>query len=224
MAEMEKTKVVALLSGGLDSTVLLAWLLAEKHEVEGLSVYYGQRTYREIEAVRAVCGSYHVKTWLLKLPGLATVMRGSALIDSRLAVPSGAGMSAATIVPNRNMVLLACAGARAVSTGAGVVAYAAHGGDHAIYADCRPPFVEALDWAMQYGAGIRLHAPFLKKTKGDLVQLGAALGVPFKLTYSCYCGGPLHCGKCGACTERRAAFERAGVDDPTEYGTVPGHA
>lgn len=124
-----------------------------------------------------------------------------------------------TVVPNRNMILLAVAIAKAVSVGARFVAYGAHAGDHAIYPDCRPEFVEAMktaaglaDWTK-----VEILAPFIKSTKADIAKTGARLGVPFEMTWSCYKGGEIHCGKCGTCTERREAFQLAKIDDPTKY-------
>lgn len=124
-----------------------------------------------------------------------------------------------TVVPNRNMILLALAGAWAVSTKSEAIAYAAHAGDHAIYPDCRPEFAEAMQGALLLcdWHPVRIARPFLAMSKADLVKLGAELGVPFALTWSCYKGGDKHCGKCGTCVERREAFELAGVPDPTKY-------
>jgi 7-cyano-7-deazaguanine synthase len=124
-----------------------------------------------------------------------------------------------TIVPNRNMLLLATAGAYALSRDTHTVAYAAHAGDHTIYPDCRPQFVSAMQLAFERCdfTPLTLHAPFLSITKADIVTLGASLHVPFALTYSCYEGREAHCGRCGTCTERKEAFQLAGVPDPTEY-------
>ena len=129
-----------------------------------------------------------------------------------------AGMKA-TVVPNRNMIMIAVAAARAISLGCDSVAYAAHGGDHAIYPDCRPDFVKALAEVLKICdySPIRLEAPFLNFSKADIVLEGARLGVDFSKTWSCYKGGDIHCGKCGTCVERRQAFASAGVCDPTEY-------
>jgi 7-cyano-7-deazaguanine synthase len=124
-----------------------------------------------------------------------------------------------TVVPNRNMILLAIAAGYAEGLGAGFVAYAAHAGDHYIYPDCRPEFVEAVRSAIQLATETRVQllTPFLYWYKKDIVSWGKELGVPWKLTWSCYKGGEKHCGKCGTCIERKEAFILAGVDDPTEY-------
>jgi 7-cyano-7-deazaguanine synthase len=124
---------------------------------------------------------------------------------------------AATVVPNRKLILLAVAAGYAASRGAGAVAYAAHAGDHAIYPDCRPEFVAAAENAILAGCGVELLAPFLTMTKAEIVKTGAVCGFPFEFTWSCYKGLEIHCGKCGTCVERREAFELAGVPDPTIY-------
>ena len=99
------------------------------------------------------------------------------------------------------------------------MAYGAHSGDHAIYPDCRPEFAGALDQAAQLcdWRGIKLLRPFVDLDKGDIARRGAELNVPFALTWTCYKGNEKHCGKCGACTERREAFAKYGLDDPTVY-------
>ena len=124
-----------------------------------------------------------------------------------------------TVVPNRNMIMLSLAAARAIAVGADGVAYAAHSGDHAIYPDCRPEFADAVAAALRicHYTPIELERPFVDMTKADIVRLGAELGVDFSKTWSCYKGGEKHCGKCGTCVERREAFRLAGVPDPTEY-------
>ncbi len=125
----------------------------------------------------------------------------------------------ATVVPNRNMLLIATAAAWAMSLKATSVAYGAHGGDHAIYTDCRPAFADALDKAIRLADWheVSLERPFVGMDKTAIVQRGVELGVPFALTWSCYVGGDKHCGKCGTCVERKEAFLRAGVQDPTPY-------
>ena len=132
----------------------------------------------------------------------------------------------ATVVPNRNALMLDVAVAVAASTGCAGVAFGAHGGDHAIYPDCRPEFIAAFESAAKLANagfvadGFRVWAPFLELSKSDIVRLGAGYGVPFDRTWSCYRGGELHCGSCGTCTERREAFTVAGVPDPTAYEAV----
>ena len=115
------------------------------------------------------------------------------------------------------MLSIACG--LAESRGLKRVLIANHGGDHAIYPDCRPDFIEAMDGAMQAGTyeGVQLAAPYTNLAKADLVRRGAKLGIDYGQTYSCYRGGEKHCGTCDTCTERREAFQEAGIADPTIY-------
>lgn len=223
-------KAVLCFSGGLDSTVLLWWLMERYEEVRCFSVDYGQRHRRELQAVLAIReflrgkGQSH-KTNLLvfhtmKLDG--EVFAGSSQTSLDVPVPEGHYTNESmkqTVVPNRNMVLLSLATAWAISTKSDAVVYAAHKGDHAIYPDCRVEFINAMksavglcDWNPPM-----LLAPFASLTKAQIVNEGQRLGVPFVLTWSCYKGGEVHCGKCGTCVERREAFQLAGVPDPTKY-------
>jgi 7-cyano-7-deazaguanine synthase len=216
-------KTVVLLSGGLDSSTLVYWLLNRDLEVVALSVRYGQRHACELLAARAV--AKHAGVHLVELDlekSLAEVFAGakSSQVGSKTAVPIGHYADETmklTIVPNRNMLLLALAGALAVSIGAPSVAYAAHSGDHAIYPDCRPEFAQAMAKALALGSTIDLVTPFVTISKTEIVRQGTKLRVPFELTYSCYAGRTEHCGVCGTCYERQEAFRDAGVSDPTKY-------
>lgn len=212
-------KTVVLLSGGLDSSVLLAHLLADGHECRAMSVLYGQRHRREVQAAAAVAAHYGVPHELVELP--PSLMAGTTLTGGG-AVPHGHyahESMKATVVPNRNMVLLALAGAVAVRERCDAVGYAAHAGDHFIYPDCRPEFAGAMADALHLcdERPVQLLRPFVRWSKADIAFRGAALSVPMGLTWSCYEGGGRHCGLCGTCVERREAFALAGVTDPTEY-------
>jgi 7-cyano-7-deazaguanine synthase len=125
----------------------------------------------------------------------------------------------ATVVPNRNMILLSLAAGHAISIQYDTVAYAAHAGDHTIYPDCRPAFADAMEQALKLAdwESISLFRPFVNWSKADLVKRGNEIGVPFEHTWSCYAGGEKHCGKCGTCVERKEAFELVGLSDPTCY-------
>jgi 7-cyano-7-deazaguanine synthase len=127
----------------------------------------------------------------------------------------------ATVVPNRNAIMLAIAFGLAAAQKADAVAVAVHGGDHFIYPDCRPGFIDAFqtmqDAALDGYASVKLQAPYVNATKADIVTDGAKHGTPFAETWSCYKGGARHCGRCGTCVERREAFHLAGVADPTDY-------
>lgn len=214
-------KTILTFSGGLDSTILLYKLLSEGHEVRCLSVDYGQRHRKELLAASNICRNLMVKHRIADLKPIKEFLAGSSQ-TSDIEVPEGhyaEDSMKATVVPNRNMLLLSVATAWGVSSKSDFVAYAAHSGDHAIYPDCRSEFADALgvaislcDWYQ-----VKLVRPFIGLSKADLVRIGAELKVQFKDTWSCYKGQELHCGKCGTCNERREAFELAGVQDPTEY-------
>lgn len=219
-------KTVLCFSGGLDSTVLLYYLKYRLgHEVHCLSVDYGQRHFKEIQ--RAVQIAANAPHKILDMCDIGqSIMLGSSQtgngITYNIPVPEGhyaEESMKATVVPNRNMVLLSLATAWAVSLKADFVAYAAHAGDHAIYPDCRPEFFNPLGEAIRKCDWHKVEplAPFVEMTKAQIVKLGAELGVSFEKTYSCYKGGEKHCGKCGTCTERKESFQLAGVIDSTEY-------
>lgn len=215
-------RTVLIHSGGLDSTTLLYHLRAEGHEVLALSIDYGQRHRKEIDCARHTAGRLGVRHEAADLSGLGRLLGGSSLTTPDIPVPEGhyeeEGMKA-TVVPNRNMILLAVAAGWALAEGCETVSYAAHAGDHAIYPDCREEFAQALDGAIRLAdwKELRLHRPFVSWSKADIVRRGHELEVPFAQTWSCYQGGDLHCGRCGTCVERREAFHLAGVVDPTPY-------
>ena len=146
----------------------------------------------------------------------------SSLLEGAESIPEGhyedENMKS-TVVPFRNGIMLSVACGLAESRGLKHVMMANHGGDHAIYPDCRPEFVKAMSDAMKYGTydGVTIEADFTDVTKADIARLGDSLGVDYSLTYSCYKGGEKHCGKCGTCVERKEAFVEAGISDPTEY-------
>lgn len=218
-------KVVLIYSGGLDSTVLLAKLLKEKQEVKALSINYGQRHRRELEAATRICKQLTVEHRIADLSGLKPLLAGSSQTDDSVAVPHGhyaADNMKLTVVPNRNMLMLAVAGAWAISLKYDAIAYAAHAGDHAIYPDCREEFITPLEEALENADwhSVGIIRPFLDHTKADIVKEGVRVGAPMELSYSCYEGNELHCGLCGTCQERRSAFRDAGVPDPTQYNPV----
>ncbi len=216
------TTTVASFSGGLDSTVLLYHLRAAGHTVLALSVDYGQRHRVELDRARELAGRLGVEHRVADLTGITALLAGSSLTSGDVDVPLGHYTDEsmkATVVPNRNMILLAVTAAWAISRKAEHVAYAAHGGDHAIYPDCRPEFADTMAQAIAMADWHRvtLLRPFVAMTKADIVRRGAELGVPLERTWSCYQGRERHCGACGTCVERREAFTLAGVPDPTEY-------
>ncbi len=216
------SKTVVVFSGGLDSTVLLAKLLADGRECLAFTVNYGQRHAREIDAASEICRQLNVRHQIADLSVLAPLFGKNSLTDKTLAVAAGPYTEtsmANTVVPARNLVLLSLATARAVAEKCDAIAYAAHGGDHAIYADCRNEFAEAAAEAVRLADDrrVRLERPFVSLNKTDIVRLGADVNAPVHLSWSCYNGGEKHCGRCATCLERREAFAAAGVPDPTPY-------
>ncbi len=215
-------KTVLIYSGGLDSTVLLHKLFAEKSIAEAISVNYGQKQKIELDYAKKNCTKLDIKHSIADLSNLAEIFGANALTSKDVNVPNAEyakdNMSQ-TVVPNRNMLLLSIATARAIAIKANAVAYAAHSGDHAIYADCTPQFAEAMDKAISLAdySKIKLLRPFVNMSKTEIIKLGAELDVDFSLTWSCYKGGEVHCGTCATCQERKASFKEAGVPDPTEY-------
>jgi 7-cyano-7-deazaguanine synthase len=217
---------VLVVSGGLDSTALAYHLQAEGVRLVLLSFDYGQRHRRELDFAAALATRLGTQHHLVDLRSVGTLLCGSALTDMTVAVPDGhytdESMSI-TVVPNRNAVMLNVAVAVAVAQHADAVAFGAHAGDHAVYPDCRPEFVNLVEACARVGnegflpEGFRVLGPFLTWSKAQIVRRGAELGVPFTETWSCYKGGVHHCGKCGTCTERKEAFALAGVVDPTAY-------
>ncbi len=216
-------KSVIIVSGGMDSVTLLYKLVKDvgKENVYVLTLNYGQRHAKEIECARWNCEYLCVHHLVVDITSISPLLRGSALTDN-MQVPEGNYADEnmkVTVVPNRNMIFLSLAIAYAVSLGAGVVYYGAHRGDHAIYPDCRPIFIEKLNAtaAVANYEPVKIVTPFSAIDKGDIVKLGIFLGVPYEHTWTCYKGFEKACGTCGSCTERLEAFDKVGQKDPLEY-------
>lgn len=217
-------KIVVLHSGGLDSTTLLYAAKQAGASVYAVSFFYGQRHRRELEAAKSICREIDVPWQLFDLEKafmpIAAVSKSSLI--SSAPVPDGHYAEAnmvQTIVPNRNMIMASVAVGFAQALGFEMVVVAAHAGDHFIYPDCRPEFLEMLKRAASLAteAEVTVESPFRYLTKSGIVRVGHRLGVPFEKTYSCYKGEELPCGTCGTCTERIESFREAGVTDPTVY-------
>jgi 7-cyano-7-deazaguanine synthase len=225
-SETKKVDSVVIISGGMDSTVLAHTVVATGHIPLLLTFDYGQRHgAREIECARYQAEFLNLPWEVIDLTSMTPLLKGSSLTDSSVPVPEGhyeEDNMKATVVPNRNAIMLSIAYGAAVGEHASTVYAAVHAGDHAIYPDCRPEFISALNSALilgnQWATPIpHLETPFVRKEKSDLVTLGSFYGVPFDHTWSCYMGGEVHCGACGTCTERIEAFRKANIQDPTVY-------
>ncbi|MFC4257514.1 7-cyano-7-deazaguanine synthase QueC [Marinobacter lacisalsi] len=217
---MPKT-IVVIYSGGMDSFTLLHRALAEGHRVHALSFDYGQRHVRELEAAASVCGELGVPHKVLDIRSLQAVMAGSALTGGS-AVPEGhyeEDSMKSTVVPNRNMILLSLATGYAVTVEADAVWFGAHGGDHAIYPDCRPEFVEKMDAVCRVAnyEPVAIEAPYIHASKTDILAEGVAMDLDYSQTWTCYNGRQKACGVCGSCVERLEAFAANGLTDPIPY-------
>ncbi|MBN8239805.1 7-cyano-7-deazaguanine synthase QueC [Marinobacter hydrocarbonoclasticus] len=213
--------VVVIYSGGMDSFTLLHLARARGLKVHALSFNYGQRHVRELDVAAAVCQAEGIPHKVIDIRAMSEVMSGSSL-TSDIEVPEGhyeEDSMKATVVPNRNMILLSLATGYAVTTGAGAVWYGAHGGDHAIYPDCRPEFVEKMDAVCRVAnyEPVGIEAPFMAMDKGQILAEGLKLGLDYSQTWTCYNGRDKACGRCGSCVERLEAFAANGVTDPLTY-------
>lgn len=204
----------------MDSVTLLHY---RKEEIAlAVSFDYGSNHNRaEIECAEWQCNELGIEHLVIPLKFMSEYFK-SSLLSGASDIPKGeydTENMKSTVVPFRNGIMLSIACGLAESRGLKHVMMANHGGDHAIYPDCRPEFTSAMNEAMKAGTyeGVTLVDPFTHLSKGDIAKLGKELGVDYSHTYSCYCGGEKHCGQCGTCEERKSAFRDAGLEDPTEY-------
>ncbi|OFX26198.1 MAG: 7-cyano-7-deazaguanine synthase QueC [Anaeromyxobacter sp. RBG_16_69_14] len=232
-----RPRAVVLLSGGLDSSTCLAVAMSELFEAHALTVNYGQRHRGEIDRARRVARALGAADHRVVRVDLFS-FGGSALTDRAIAVPKGRSARAMasgipiTYVPARNTVLLALALAHAETIGAADVYVGVNAIDYSGYPDCRPAFIRAFERLARVatkagveGRRLRIRAPLLRLSKAGIIQLGTRLGVPYRVTLSCY--DPVRgraCGRCDACELRRKGFAEAGVSDPTAYADVPSEA
>jgi 7-cyano-7-deazaguanine synthase len=217
-------KLVVLCSGGMDSVAALYWARKEHEVIACVSFDYGSKhNHCEIPFAAEHASKLGVRHEIIPLRFMDRLF-ASDLLASGGDIPEGhyeAENMKQTVVPFRNAIMLSIATGFAESIGAEGVAIAAHGGDHAIYPDCREDFMRAMGDTMRLGtyAQVQLLRPFIAMTKGAIAAEGAKLGVDFSRTWSCYKGGAIHCGRCGTCVERREAFIAAGLPDPTVYAS-----
>ena len=226
-------KALVLFSGGVDSTTCLAMAVDRygAENVTALSVRYGQKHEKELEAAEKLRSFYGVRRKTLDLTPVFADSDCSLLSASGREIPKDSyasqlsgtdGKPVSTYVPFRNGLFLAAAASVALSEGCGEIWYGAHSDDAAgnAYPDCSDAFNEATGSAIRLGSGgqLTLVAPFVKKNKAAVVAEGLRLGVPYELTWSCYEGGEKPCGVCGTCRDRIAAFRANGVEDPLMKG------
>lgn len=222
-------KALVLLSGGLDSATCLALAVKKygKENVIALSVSYGQKHTKEIEAAENIADYYGVEKTDLDLSLIFKFSNCSLLSSSDEKIPHESyaqqlekteGTPVSTYVPFRNGLFLSSAAAIAISRECSVIYYGAHSDDAAgsAYPDCSEVFNNAMNTAIYEGSGkqLKIEAPFVGMTKADVVKMGLELSVPYQLTWSCYEGGDKPCGKCGTCIDRAKAFELNDIKDP----------
>ena len=220
---------MVLFSGGVDSTTALGMAIEKygKEEVITLSVSYGQKHTKEIEAAKKITEYYGLEHISLDLAKIFAYSDCSLLKHSDQEIPKKSyaeqiaktdGKPVTTYVPFRNGLFLASAASIALSKGCEVIYYGAHSDDAAgsAYPDCSTEFNDAMNEAIYLGSGkqVRIEAPFVKWTKSEVVKEGLRLKVPYELTWSCYEGADTPCGVCGTCIDRAKAFETNGVKDP----------
>lgn len=211
---------ILILSGGMDSTTML---YEYRDDIAlAVSFHYGSNhNDKEIPFARYHCEKLGIKHITIPLAFMKQYFR-SSLLEGSEAIPEGnyddENMKS-TVVPFRNGIMLAIVTGLAETYGLKHVMMANHGGDHTIYPDCRPAFVEAMSAAIAAGTyeGITLKTPYTNITKGEIARKGKALGIDYTQTWSCYKGGAVHCGKCGTCRERKEALAAAGIEDLTPY-------
>jgi len=219
-------KALVVCSGGLDS-VTLAYKVAEKDSLTSLlSFDYGQRHSKEVDFAKHCADQLSVPHIVIDLSQVGAQLTGSALTDD-IDIPDGhyaEDSMKITVVPNRNAIMMTIAFGLATSQGADAVAMAVHGGDHFIYPDCRPEFIESFATMQKHAldglSDIELYTPFLHTNKTEIARQAQQYNVPIDETWSCYKGDDIHCGRCGTCVERIEAFHLAGVSDPTEYADL----
>lgn len=226
-----ETRALVLVSGGVDSTTCLGMCVEQygAKQVVALSIFYGQKHDKEIQAAKAVADYYGVEYISLDLSNMFVYSDCSLLSHSQKEIPKETyakqleetdGKPVSTYVPFRNGLFLSAAASIALSKECQVLYYGAHSDDAAgnAYPDCSKEFVDAMNKAVYEGSGrqLKIQVPFVNMPKAQVVKKGLELNVPYHLTWSCYEGGNKPCGKCGTCIDRREAFAKNGVTDPLD--------
>ncbi len=225
---MEKIKCIISLSGGMDSTTLLAWLIKEGYDVYPVWFNYGSKhNQKEIEAVEKICSHYNVlnKLKTIDITFIKDLFKSDLLITGN-DIPEGhyeENNMSKTIIPFRNGIFISILTGYAVSIESDYIALGVHIGDHAIYPDCRKEFIEEMETSIQTGTDhyIGLLTPFINLSKVEICNLGVyTLDVPYNITWTCYKGNEKACGVCASCTERKEAFYVNFIEDSIEYDTL----
>jgi 7-cyano-7-deazaguanine synthase len=211
---------VIIVSGGMDSVTML-YDYQEKISLAVTFDYGSKHNAKEISFAKLHCQRLGIEHLIIPLDFMGQYFK-SSLLKGGEDIPEGHYADEnmkSTVVPFRNGIMLAVAAGLAEDRSLKYVMMANHSGDHSIYPDCRPQFVDAMSSAISAGTyeGVTLLAPYTNITKGEIAKRGKKLGIDYSETWSCYKGGNLHCGKCGTCIERKEALRDAGIEDPTEY-------
>lgn len=214
-------KAVVIYSGGMDSFTILNKALRSGKEIYALTFDYGQKHCKEIEYAKAACSRLNIPHRIIDITAINQLLQSSSL-TSDIEIPEGHyedDNMKSTVVPNRNMILLSLAIGYAVDIGAAEVFYGAHAGDHAIYPDCRPEFVTAMNAVAQIAnyQAVSIETPYLNANKDAILKDGLAMGLDYSNTWTCYNGRQHACGKCGSCVERLEAFAANNAKDPLTY-------
>jgi 7-cyano-7-deazaguanine synthase len=212
-------KTIVILSGGVDSTTVLYLAIASANVVKALGFNYGQKHSKELQCAKKLCKKIGIDYRIADISDVKKLLSSS--LTSKRRIPKGHYAEEnmiSTVVPNRNAIMLSIAYGYAVSEKADLLFFGAHTGDHFIYPDCRPRFVEELDKALMIGnegfGDVHIVAPFIKSSKAEIVAYGLKYKVPYETTWSCYEGNERPCLKCGTCVERTEAFLLNNVKDP----------
>ena len=215
------TKIIVVYSGGLDSFTLLNEAIRSGKDVSALSFDYGQKHNKELHFVEKFCAQESIDSKIVDVSSIKELFQGSSLTDE-IDIPKGHyedDSMKSTVVPNRNMILISLALGYAVIKKAEEVWFGAHAGDHAIYPDCRPEFVEKMDAVARIAnySPIAVKAPYIAMSKTEILAIGLNMQLDYGLTWTCYEGKELACGSCGACHERLESFAANKVIDPIKY-------
>lgn len=215
-------KITLIYSGGSDSFTLLHHALNQNFSVDCITFNYGQKHVKEIDFAISVCKELNLKHTLIDIGDPSAIFGSSSLVDRDNKIPYGSykeDSMKSTIVPNRNMIFISYAIAYSIANKINEVWYGAHAGDHFIYPDCRPEFLQSMDVAAGLcdPSEVSVKGPFINFNKGQIFKIGIDLGVDYSKTWTCYEGQESACGKCGSCVERLEAFADNNTSDPINY-------